>query len=75
MSRSVWRCRNPTCCKPHGAVLGRLTADGGLALDPRVTTFRIYLDTRRAVVACPSCGMSREFRGPGVFSGHADSLA
>ncbi len=75
MSRSLWRCRNRGCCEPHGAVLGRLTADGGLVLDPGVTKLRVYLDTRRAVVACPDCGTSREFRGPGVFSGHADSLA
>ena len=75
MSRSLWRCRNRDCCEPHGAVLGRLTVDGGLVLDPGVMKFRVYLDTRRAVVSCPSCGRSREFRGPGVFSGHADSLA
>ncbi len=75
MSRRVWRCRNRDCPVPHGAVLGRLTANGCLLLDPRVMKFRVYLDTRRAVVACPGCGISREFRGPGVFSGHADSLA
>ncbi len=62
MSRSLWRCRNPGCCEPHGAVLGRLTADGGLVLDPGVMKFRIYLDTRRAVITCPGCGTVREFR-------------
>ena len=63
MSRSHWRCRNRVCPVPHGAVLGRLTSDGGLVLDPEVTAFRCYLDTRRAVVDCPGCGATREFRG------------
>ncbi len=67
MSRSLWRCRNPICPVPHGAVLGRLTADGGLVLDPAVATFRAYLDTRRAVIASPACGDMREFRGDAVF--------
>ncbi|MDP9469116.1 MAG: hypothetical protein M3Q71_00395 [Chloroflexota bacterium] len=75
MSRSLWRCRNLNCPTPHGAVLGRLTADGGLVLDPAVVSFRAYFDTRRVVVACPACGTSREFRGLGVFSGRAESLA
>lgn len=68
MSRSVWRCRNRACPVPHGAVLGRLTADAGLVLDPTVTSFRAYLDTRRAMVACPRCGAGREFRGRAVVS-------
>ncbi len=68
MSRSLWRCRNPDCPVSHGAVLGRLTADGGLVLDPEVTAFRAYLDTRRALVACPACGMMREFRGGAVVT-------
>ena len=68
MSRSLWRCRNKACPVPHGAVLGRLTADGGLVLDPAVRAFRCYLDTRRAVVACPGCGAEREFRGAAVHS-------
>ena len=71
MSRSLWRCRNRTCPVTHGAVLGRLTADGGLVLDPAVASFRCYFDTRRAVVACPACGAEREFRGGAVFSGRA----
>lgn len=68
MSRSLWRCRNPACTAPHGAVLGRLTADGDLVLDLAVANFRCYLDTRRAVVSCPSCGAEREYRGGAVFS-------
>ncbi len=67
MSRREWRCRNPACPVPQGAVLGRLTADGGLVLDPAVRSFRCFLDTRRAAVACPACGAIREFRGSGVF--------
>ena len=63
MSRSLWRCRNPGCSTPHGAVLGRLTVDGGLVLDPEVRRFAVYLDTRRAAVWCPACGAALEFRG------------
>ncbi len=63
MSRSLWRCRNPACPDPHGAVLGRVTADGGLVLDRAVEDFRAYLDTRRVVVVCPQCGVERGFRG------------
>ena len=68
MSRSLLRCRSRACPVPHGAVLGRLTADGGLVLDPTVACFRAYLDTRRAVVVCPGCGAAREFRGDAVFA-------
>jgi hypothetical protein len=68
VSRSLWRCRNPDCSEPHGVVLGRVAADGGLVLDPEVRVFRCYMDTRRAVVECPACGASREFRGDAVFS-------
>ena len=68
MSRSLWRCRNPKCPVPHGAVLGRLTSQGGLVLDAVVETYNIYLDTRRALVVCPACGARREFRGRAVFS-------
>ncbi len=67
MSRSLWRCRHPACSAPHGAVLGRLTADSGLVLDPRVAELQAYLDTRRAVVTCPACGEKREFRGGAIF--------
>lgn len=63
MSRSFWRCRNPACPVQGGAVLGRVTTDDGLVLDPAVRTFVVYLDTRRAMVTCPTCGMAREFRG------------
>ncbi|MDP9359167.1 MAG: hypothetical protein M3R02_28560, partial [Chloroflexota bacterium] len=68
VSRREWRCRYPGCSVPHGAVLGRLTADGGLVLDLAVASFRCYLDTRRAVVMCPACGVEREFRGGAVSS-------
>ncbi len=68
MSRSWWRCRNPDCSVPHGALLGRVTSDGGLVLDPAVTTFAAYLDTRRVVVICPACDATREFRGNAVFA-------
>ena len=66
MSRSVWRCRNPDCPAPHGAVLGHLTTNGCLVLDRGVMRFRAYLDTRRAVVLCPACGTLREFRGGAI---------
>ncbi len=69
VSRLLWRCRNRGCADPHGAVLGRLTADSGLVLDPAVGSFRVYLDTRRAVVICPACGAVREFRGSAVVAG------
>jgi hypothetical protein len=53
---------------PHGAVLGRLTSDGGLVLDPVARAFRCYLDTRRAVIACPVCGAEREFHGGAIIA-------
>jgi hypothetical protein len=68
MSRSLWRCQNRLCPIPHGAVLGRVTGEGGLVLDVAVETYTIYMDTRRAVITCPCCGQSREFRGGAVFS-------
>ena len=68
MSRRWWRCRNPACPVPHGAILGRVTATGGLVLAHAVVTFAAYLDTRRLLVACPVCGAEREFRGDGMFS-------
>ena len=70
MSRHEWRCRNRWCPAPHGAVLGRLTGDGGLVLDPAVAEFRCFLDTRRAVVVCPGCGVEREFRGGAILTIH-----
>ena len=66
MSRSLWRCRNPACPVRGGAVLGRITADQGLVLAAEVEQFAIYLDTRRAEIACPACGTRREFRGAAV---------
>jgi hypothetical protein len=68
MSRSLWRCSNRECPVPRGAVLGRVTAEGGLVLDPDVTVFRVYLDTRRAAIQCPHCGHRRTFRGVGLIS-------
>ena len=73
MSRRAWRCRNPGCLERGGAVLGRLTADGGLLLDPSVNSFAIYLDTRRVVIVCPVCGAAREFRGAAVCRAGIDS--
>jgi hypothetical protein len=70
MSRVWWRCRNPGCGVPHGAILGRVTIDGGLVLAPAVVTFAAYLDTRRVTVVCPACGTTREFRGSAMVSGH-----
>ncbi len=69
MSRREWRCRNPACPVPHGATLGRLTADSGLVLDPTVVSFRCYFDTGRAEVDCPACGAMRQFRGTAFLSG------
>ncbi|CAA9556264.1 MAG: hypothetical protein AVDCRST_MAG70-1310 [uncultured Thermomicrobiales bacterium] len=68
MSRRLWRCRNPECPQRGGAVLGRLTADDGLVLDPAVRGFRAFFDTRRAVVICPSCEAAREYRGNAVVT-------
>jgi Fe2+ or Zn2+ uptake regulation protein len=67
MSRWLWRCHNPGCPTSHGAVMGRLTADGALVLDSAVSGFRCFLDTRHVMVVCPSCGTTREFRGPAVL--------
>ena len=66
MSRHDWRCRNPRCLEPHGAVLGRVSSEGGLVLDPGVERFACYMDTKRATVWCPACGAAREFRGKAV---------
>lgn len=68
MSRSLWRCRNPLCPVPHGAVLGRVTKEGGLVLASPSVRFQVLLDSRRVVVQCPDCSQSREFRGVAVFS-------
>jgi hypothetical protein len=68
VSRHDYRCRNRACLVPHGAPLGRLTSDGGLVLEPTVTGFRAYLDTRKVILICPACGATREFRGNAVIS-------
>ncbi len=70
MGRSLWRCRNSACPVPHGAVLGRVTAEGGLALDPSIACFQLHFDTRRATIWCPCCGRPRDFRGEAIISGH-----
>jgi hypothetical protein len=66
MSRSLWRCRNPQCPVPHGAVLGRVTPEGGLVLDPAIRQFQCFLDTRKSLVTCPTCKSVRVFRGTAV---------
>jgi hypothetical protein len=63
MSRSLWRCRNRACPVPHGAVLGRLTRDGGLVVDGHVRGVSAYFDTGKVDVACPYCSVLRSFRG------------
>ncbi len=68
MSRSWWRCRNQGCPVRHGAVLGRVTAEGGLVLDPAVRSFAAYLDTGRIEVVCPACDTMRAFRGTSIQS-------
>lgn len=65
MSRSLWRCRNPACPHEHGAVLGRVTADGGLVLESGVD-FAVFLDTERITVLCPVCGQARDFLGRSI---------
>ncbi len=70
MSQRYLRCRNLACPTTGGTVLGRLTADGGLVVNPSVGGVRCYLDTRRVVVTCPTCGGEREFRGASVFVSH-----
>ena len=73
MSRRVFRCRNGSCAVLHGAVLGRLTLDGGLALDPSVRAFRCYFDTQQAIITCPKCGQSRVFGGRALRSQRSES--
>ena len=68
MSRSLLRCRNPACPIAHGAVLGRLTRDGGLALDASVRKFNCYFDTRRTEVVCPICGWARTFYSSSILA-------
>ncbi len=68
MSRRLWRCCNEACPVPHGAVLGQVTAEGGLVLDTAVQIIAVYVDTRRVTVRCPQCSARREFRGSAVFS-------
>jgi hypothetical protein len=71
VSRRFFHCLNPECPVRHGMPLGRLTRDGGLVLDPSVQRIRVYLDTRRAVITCPSCGAERRFSGAAVLGGPA----
>jgi hypothetical protein len=69
MSRSHWRCRNPACPTPHGCILGQVTQDGGLVLDPAIVAFAVYLDTHRTEVVCPACRTRRIFSGTFVRRG------
>ncbi len=68
MSRRLWRCRNAGCSAAHGAILGRVVGENEIVLDPAVTTFRVFLDSRKALVVCPCCGAGRYFRGRAVLS-------
>lgn len=70
MSRRNLRCRNPSCPVSHGALLGQVTSDGGLVLNPSVRAFAVYVDTKRVIVACPQCSARREFHGTALFSPH-----
>ena len=65
MSRRDWRCRAEGC----GTTLGRVTMEGGLAVDPAVRRVSAYFDTRKSVIVCPVCGTSREFRGRAIICG------
>jgi hypothetical protein len=67
MSRGSWRCRNPACPTPQGAILGHLGDERTtLLLDPAVRRVVVRLDVRRADVTCPACGTVRSFRGAAV---------
>jgi hypothetical protein len=46
-------------------VLGRITDDEGLVLDPGMD-FAVFLDTGRVTVVCPICSAARDFRGRSV---------
>ena len=72
MGRRMLRCRNRCCSGPKDGALGQLTREGGLVLDASVRSFRAYLDTRRAVVACPHCGTLRDFRGAAIYGADTD---
>lgn len=74
MSRSLWRCRNPQCPVPHGAVLGRVTPDGGVVLNPKIKLFRAFFDSGRVKVVCPNCFEEREFRGTSLFVNTLEAL-
>jgi hypothetical protein len=63
MSTRRWKCRNPRCRVTCGAILGHIACDGGLILDPTTILHAVYLDTRRAVVVCLTCGQWCEYRG------------
>lgn len=75
MSRREWRCKNSGYPVPHGTVLGRITGDDGLVLSGEVKDFKLYLDTRRGVVACPTCGCEREFHGRAILSAPTGGVA
>ena len=69
MSRREWRCRSLDC----GAVLGRITADGGLVVAESVDHVQAFFDTAKAIVVCFECGSRREFRGRFIVSRHRSS--
>lgn len=72
MSRRDWRCRNTSCPRLGGYVLGRITTDDGLVLSRRVRITRAYLDTQRALILCPACATERLFTGKVVIAESTD---
>lgn len=73
MSRHLWRCRNPRCPVPHGAVLGRLTTVGALIVAAEVRDLWCYFDSQHALLTCPGCGQRRHYRGPAVMLRHSQA--
>jgi hypothetical protein len=68
MSNCAWRCRNPNCGRPHGAVLGTLKDGTTLELRPGVRISRAHLDRARAVVLCPVCHAPHIFEGGSIYA-------
>jgi hypothetical protein len=67
VSRREWRCRNPHCPVPHGAVLGRVVSDeDSVVLPPGVAIAAVFFDTGRVEVTCPARGAVRNSRGRSV---------
>lgn len=63
MGRRLLRCRNRDCPVGGGAVLGRLTDDGGVVVSPCKGGVLAFLDSGRAEIRCPACGRPRDFLG------------